>query len=1330
MYSSLRFLNNSSHALSLRGEFSRCSRRPPSDNIALRDLEDSLTYEPFDVVYTWVNGSDPRWKAKKDHWSALYEAIAQSGAGAANETLPTNGTTAGLQANTTSSVNTTNADGDDTMSQNRYRDSEELRFSLRSLMKNAPWIRHIYIVTDNQIPYWLNLETPKLSVISHEEIFLNKSHLPVFSSPAIESNLHRIPGLSKKFIYFNDDVFLGMKVFPEDFISLRGAQRLIMSWDVPKCAPGCSDSWIGDGFCDKACNVAACNFDYPDCVNGTNSNTNTGYNANSRPPVSQAMCAKGCPENWLGDKICDQRCKSEDCAWDVGDCGLDLVTQTFPGVALDHNNARILDASLEPPEPESMGYGAGDYQYGPGNGMFGDSGAFEDFLPSEDSMLTASDIAGTDYDGEGSNSTSVAPALVGNHTGSNSTVLDTAYLQYGGGRGFGTTVKQEPALTVEYGTKAVYFDLAYLPCLHSSNASCVPEQVTNFLYERADHDDEEGRVVHSAHVLSRHHVLVVLLYYGQEGAPAAVTDPVDVKFTLAPLHSATSISHSVTFTLRVVAPAAAAERHPGDLVPSGMALLPSSPAHSCASESGRGRNASSSAYDLAVREVKVLEHPYREVHPGHGTSGDSGGAIVQIHVTADETAVTVPSDRLRVRYTVTELSGRAWQSEVPLCGTVLAFTKDPAPHFASWTAQGLSCGGGLLSDLLHTDDDNVGAFERYVESRGPSRSPRFRPAALPASAVAVVDSANATAPASGVARSRVDARLFLKLPMPMSWRSLSAPAWMHVRAELVTVPVTHASAHLTARSYAAVPHWEVANASVVVQQTPVDAPLACVGAAVSWGGHPAAPSNATDLVSNTTISADPTVVNATDATMHNRDASSNSTVEADSAQVSTAAAVLAANTSDGVRRRLTGHGPSAWSSLVSSVGHFFAAMAQRVWWGAATSQRTSRRLEDTYGASLVHVNRIYNKEFGSEGRKVPAHVPHMIDRDYMAEMQARWPEQWNATSAHRFRSGTDMQYSFSYYYYLINRHKVHPHDLHKYLATALDTDRDGHLNENEFRSVATMVKSSASPTDADLERMRECVANSSTYRRAHSEEALHTVPRGRVRKSFTLELHPRIDEVLNCTEITEGLKKYINWNNMFPTHVLESDRDLVAFEMIGDNYTISLSQLDSVRARQSKFVCINDNMKNPPPELERALRSFYLSFFPEPCAFELPDEVRNPTLYLDEYRRLSAQRAKGLARLHHSVGDVYTAVARGCWQSVRSALLAVAQGVIDAVSGEERGAGPDLYVNGLRQDILREPRSAQAADAHAMGLGRVVLYASVLSVIAFVVLRRLSKRRT
>ena len=49
---------------------------------------------------------------------------------------------------------------------------------------------------------------------------------------------------------------------------------------------------------------------------------------------------------------------------------------------------------------------------------------------------------------------------------------------------------------------------------------------------------------------------------------------------------------------------------------------------------------------------------------------------------------------------------------------------------------------------------------------------------------------------------------------------------------------------------------------------------------------------------------------------------------------------------------------------------------------------TGRRLLDTFADSLNHVNRLYNKFYGYTSRKVPAHMPHMIDRDVMEELQS------------------------------------------------------------------------------------------------------------------------------------------------------------------------------------------------------------------------------------------------------------------------------------------------------------------------------------------------------
>ncbi|XP_043262661.1 N-acetylglucosamine-1-phosphotransferase subunits alpha/beta isoform X1 [Colletes gigas] len=198
-----------------------------NDNILGISFQKKLCqHVPIDVVYTWVNGSDAIFlKNLKEH-------------------VPI------MDINTAAS---------------RYSDKDELRYSLRSLEMYAPWVRHVYIVTNGQIPSWLDMDNPRVTLITHEDIFLNKSDLPTFSSPAIESHIHRIPGISDKFLYFNDDVMLGTEVWPEDFITQAGGQKVYLAWWVPDCSDVCPWAWVGDGSCDPACNTTLCEFDGGDC---------------------------------------------------------------------------------------------------------------------------------------------------------------------------------------------------------------------------------------------------------------------------------------------------------------------------------------------------------------------------------------------------------------------------------------------------------------------------------------------------------------------------------------------------------------------------------------------------------------------------------------------------------------------------------------------------------------------------------------------------------------------------------------------------------------------------------------------------------------------------------------------------------------------------------------------------------------------------------------------------------------------------------------------------------------------------------------------------------
>lgn len=75
----------------------------------------------------------------------------------------------------------------------------------------------------------------------------------------------RIPGLSKYFLYFNDDIFLGKTIWPEDFLTESEGYKIFITWNLPDCTPSCTWSWVGDGSCDAPCNNEQCSYDGGDC---------------------------------------------------------------------------------------------------------------------------------------------------------------------------------------------------------------------------------------------------------------------------------------------------------------------------------------------------------------------------------------------------------------------------------------------------------------------------------------------------------------------------------------------------------------------------------------------------------------------------------------------------------------------------------------------------------------------------------------------------------------------------------------------------------------------------------------------------------------------------------------------------------------------------------------------------------------------------------------------------------------------------------------------------------------------------------------------------------
>lgn len=149
---------------------------------------------PIDVVYAWVDGSDPVLAAKR---AAYLPPEARRKAASHGPAL--------------------------------HRDNDELRYALRSLETYAPWVHRVFIVSDAQVPRWLNTAHPKIRMVDHRD-FIPHEYLPTFSSRPIEAFLHRIPDLGEYYLYCNDDFFLAAPCDKALFFTPNGLPRLFADW--------------------------------------------------------------------------------------------------------------------------------------------------------------------------------------------------------------------------------------------------------------------------------------------------------------------------------------------------------------------------------------------------------------------------------------------------------------------------------------------------------------------------------------------------------------------------------------------------------------------------------------------------------------------------------------------------------------------------------------------------------------------------------------------------------------------------------------------------------------------------------------------------------------------------------------------------------------------------------------------------------------------------------------------------------------------------------------------------------------------------------------------
>lgn len=200
-----------------------------------------------DFVWTWLNGSDPLWAARK-HFYASHDRIGR------------------VQA----------------PPERHYRDHGELRAGMRAVEEalggatavGAGGSRFHVALTDwahddderirvGQRPVWLSGDPPHVQLAWHSSFWSDfgsasasraevlAASLPTFNSFSIEANLFNVPDLAPRFVYLNDDFFLTAPHSLADFHSPRSILGPLMplifaerNYTFPPPPPKENSGWI------------------------------------------------------------------------------------------------------------------------------------------------------------------------------------------------------------------------------------------------------------------------------------------------------------------------------------------------------------------------------------------------------------------------------------------------------------------------------------------------------------------------------------------------------------------------------------------------------------------------------------------------------------------------------------------------------------------------------------------------------------------------------------------------------------------------------------------------------------------------------------------------------------------------------------------------------------------------------------------------------------------------------------------------------------------------------------------------------------------------------
>ncbi|XP_070534877.1 N-acetylglucosamine-1-phosphotransferase subunits alpha/beta-like isoform X2 [Ptychodera flava] len=1023
------------------------------------------------------------------------------------------------------------------ISANRFEDNEELRYSLRSVERNAPWVRHIYIVTNGQIPSWLNLDNPRLTVITHEDIFTNKSHLPTFASPAIESHIHKIPGLSQKFIYLNDDVMFGKPVWPDDFYTHANGQKVYLTWPVPNCNEGCPSSWIKDGYCDKACNTSECEWDGGDCDGISADHAGGGWAADT----SSMYCNSGCANGWVADRYCDQSCNVAECGFDAGDCGSQNFNKLYSVAIKKDTTHVILPSGLQ------VAFFNLTSIYGEGSitaGKYDHNNAIRTATVSNKFKTIHMLVYG------GHNSTNVTIYVEGKN-------IQGEEIQVS----FNVSVNTNPA------KGAVVVNAEMLKIREQTKQN----ETNSSTKQKSDEDREE--------------LLIFDDIPEQQRAPKAkfltdntrldLTEDLDEKLKSLPVE----ISWVITELREQV--------DKGDLTEKGFLKR---------------------KQRIVENYIKTGELPLIPKKREKVSNDDSERRLdrKENEVNFEEKAKSLEDDKVKLLDKLGGLKEEAmmqlgvgdgnvkeWKGEVQekqIEGQIKEEKKeerkedDDVVHLIDGQQKDENNNLVKIQEDMHVE---MKGFERKIPIQIEDEMKNAE----------IEDDKTLKNKAADTANKEQDVKL------PQNY-------------ENKVLKLNQSDPHEKEQE-----NQHMRKSNEISQDDELRVKLRKLELNIESDGNQKLDG----------MNQDEKTINVTKKEM--KAAMNNGKIIKGLQKIKMSnknVKLMVNNSVDWQKRKLLTVDKQEMIEFMIGNEDILKQRSFLPWekqdilrvitkkeqlpeskMTYITSKRVGRRLLDTFGDSLRHVNKLFNKKFGYAARKVPAHMPHMIDVEIMKELHDSFPEEFDKTSQHQVRHSADMQFAFSYMYFMMSQTKDQnvSHIFDEY-----DTDNSGALSDREIRTMATKIYD----LPLDLQTL--------TGLEKMIKDCAELLPRDKVFEPPTSEQYydkemPLVTKylVLHCEPLVELLNKTHQGQTKYKHEVMGDEE--VAFKMIRTNVSHVIGQLDDIRRNPKKFICLNDNIEHNKKDaqvVKAVLQDFYESLFPIPSQFELPREYRNRFLQMEE----------------------------------------------------------------------------------------------------------------